>query len=70
MQDDPLRARSLRPGLSISGLRVEARRTEGGPRLEFNPHASLAYDFQMSLGVAQLVVAGSPLGAVAIHASP
>jgi len=70
MQDDSLRARSLRPGLSISGLRVEARRTEGGPRLEFNPHASLAYDFQMSLGVAQLVVAGSPLGAVAIHASP
>jgi general secretion pathway protein H len=69
-QDDSLRARSLRPGLSISGLRVEARRAEGGWRLEFNPHASLAYDFQMSLGVAQLVVAGSPLGAVAIHASP
>ena len=70
MQGDSLRARSLRPGLSISGLSVEARRTEGGLRLEFNPHASLAYDFQMSLGVAHLVVAGSPLGEVRIHASP
>jgi len=70
MLDDSLRPRSLRPGLSISDLRIEAMRTEGGMRLEFNPHAALAYDFQMSLGSARYVVAGSPLGVVSIHASP
>ena len=69
-QDDSLRARSLRPGLSISDLRVEAMRTEGGLRLEFNPHAALAYDFYMSLGAQRYTVAGSPLGEVRIHASP
>jgi general secretion pathway protein H len=70
MQDDSLRARSLRPGLSISDLRIEAMRTEGGLRLEFNPHAAQAFDFQMSLGAERYVVAGSPLGEVRIHASP
>ena len=70
MQGDPLRTRSLRAGLSISDLRIEAVRAEVGTRLEFTPHAPLAYDFQMSLGAAQLVVAGSPLGTVAIHAAP
>jgi len=69
-QDDSLRSRSLRPGLSISDLRVEAMRTEGGLRLEFNPHAALAYDFHMSLGAQRYTVAGSPLGEVRIHASP
>jgi general secretion pathway protein H len=70
MQDDSLRARGLRPGLSISDLRIEALRTEGGLRLEFSPHAAQAYDFQMSLGAERCIVAGSPLGAVSIHASP
>lgn len=70
MQSDPLRTRSLRPGLSIADLRIEAVRAELGTRLEFTPHAALAYDFQMSLGAAQLVVAGSPLGRVTIHAAP
>jgi general secretion pathway protein H len=70
VQDDPLRPRSLRPGLSISELRIEARRTEGGVRLEFNPHVALAYEFQISLGVERYIVAGSPLGEVRSHASP
>jgi general secretion pathway protein H len=70
MQDDSLRPRSLRPGLSIADLRIEARRSEDGLRLEFNPYAAQAFDFQMSLGPARYSVAGSPLGAVSIHASP
>ena len=69
-QDDPLRPRSLRAGLSISDLRIEAMRTEGGLRLEFNPHAALAYDFRISLGAERFIVAGSPLGEVRVHASP
>ena len=67
---DDLRPRSLRPGLSISDLRIEAMRTEGDPRLELNPHGALAYSFQISLGAERYVVAGSPLGEVRIHASP
>ena len=70
MQDDSLRPRSLRPGLSISDLRLEGLRTEGGLRLEFNPYASLAYDFQLSLGAERCIIAGSPLGEVRVHASP
>jgi len=69
-QDDSLRPRNLRPGLSISDLRIEAGRTEGGLRLEFNPHVAVAYDFQMSLGAERYIIAGSPLGEVRIHASP
>ena len=69
-RNDSLRARSLPPGVAISDLRIEAMRTEGGLRLEFNPHAALAYDFHMSLGAQRYTVAGSPLGEVRIHASP
>jgi general secretion pathway protein H len=69
-QDDSLRPRNLRPGLSISDLRIEAGRTEGGLRLEFSPHAAQAYDFQMSLGAERYFVAGSPLGQVSIRAAP
>jgi general secretion pathway protein H len=69
-QDDSLRARSLRPGLSISDLRIEAMPIEGGPRLELSPHGALAYSFQISLGAERYVVAGSPLGEVRIHVSP
>jgi general secretion pathway protein H len=70
MRDDSLRPRELRPGLSIANLRIEAMRTESGTRLEFNPNTAQAFEFQMSLGTARYVVAGSPLGAVSIHASP
>ena len=69
VQEDPLRARSLRAGLSISGLRIEAMRTEG-LRLEFNPHAAQAYEFQVSLGQERCIVAGSPLGEESVHVSP
>jgi general secretion pathway protein H len=70
VHEDPLRPRSLRPGLAISDLRVEAMRTEGGLRLEFNAHAAQAYDFQISLGHERFIVAGSPLGEVRVHVSP
>jgi general secretion pathway protein H len=68
--DDSLRARSLRPGMVISELRIEAMRPPGELRLEFSPNGSLAYDFQMSLGTARYGVAASPLGEVRVHASP
>ena len=67
VREDFLRARSLPPGTAISELRVEAMPPAGGLRLEFSPHASLAYDFQMSLGAARYSVTGSPLGEVRIH---
>ena len=68
--DDSLRPRTLPPGMTISELRIEAARSPGGMRLEFDPYGSLAYDFQMSLGAARYAVASSPLGEVRIHASP
>jgi len=68
--DGSLRARSLPPGMAISDLRIEAMQPPGGMRLEFGPHGSFAYDFQMSLGAARYAVAGSPVGEVRIHASP
>jgi general secretion pathway protein H len=69
-REDSLRARSLPPGVAISDLRIEAMRPAGGMRLEFGPHGSLAYDFEMSLGAARYAVAASPLGEVRIHEPP
>jgi len=69
-RDDSLRERSLPPGMAISDLRIEAMQPQGGMRLEFGPHGSLAYDFQMSLGEARYAVAASALGEVRIDASP
>jgi general secretion pathway protein H len=69
-RNDSLRARSLPSGMAISDLRIEAMRPPVGMRLEFGPHGSLAYDFQMSLRAARYAVAASPLGEVRIHASP
>jgi general secretion pathway protein H len=66
---DPLRVRSLPPGMAISELRIEALQSPGGLRLEFNPYGSLAYDFKMSLGDARYAVAASPLGDVRINES-
>jgi len=68
-RDDSLRARSLPPGMAISELRIEAARPPGAMRLEFDPHGTLAYELQMSLGAARTTVAASPLGEVSIHAS-
>jgi len=70
VREDSLRARSLPPGVAISDLRIEAMLPADGMRLEFGPHGSLAYDFQMSLGAARYAVAASALGEVRIHASP
>jgi general secretion pathway protein H len=66
-RDDSLRARSLPARMAISELRIEALPAGGGMRLEFEPHASLAYDLRMTLGEARYVVAASPLGEVQIH---
>lgn len=68
-REDSLRARSLPPGVAISGLRIEATQAPEGMRLEFGPHGSLAYDLEMSLGAARYAVAASPLGEVRIHES-
>jgi general secretion pathway protein H len=66
-REDSLRARSLPPGMAISGLRVEALAPAEGMRLEFDPYGSLAYDLRMSLGTARCTVVASPLGEVRIH---
>jgi hypothetical protein len=55
--------------MGISDLRIETMQPPGGLRLEFNPHASLAYEFRMSLGAARYAVDASPLGDVRIHES-
>ena len=68
-REDSLRARSLPPGVVISELRIEAAQPPDGMRLEFGPHGSLAYDFEMSLGDARYAVAASPLGEVRIQES-
>jgi general secretion pathway protein H len=67
---DSLRGRSLPAGMAITDLQIEARRPPGGMRLEFRPHGTLAYEFQMTLGTARYAVAASPVGAVRIHAVP
>ena len=66
----PVRMRSLPPGMALSDLRIEAAPRPGGMRLEFDPDGSLAFDFQMSLGVARYAVAASPLGEVRTYSSP
>lgn len=68
--DDALRARRLPSGMAISALRVEAKPAPGEPRLEFEPHGALAYDFRMTLGDARYAVAASPVGEVSIDALP
>lgn len=70
IRDDSLRARSLPPGMAISGLQIEAMRPPAGMRLEFSPQGALAYDFQISLGAERYTVAASPLGDVRIDALP
>ena len=65
--DDSLRPRTLPAGMAISELRIEAARAPEGLRLEFSPHGSLAFDFQMSLGTARYAVVASPVGEVRIH---
>ena len=67
-REDALRARSLPPGMAIAGLRVEARNAPEGMRLEFSPHAALAYELDLSLGAARYAIRASPIGEVRLHA--
>lgn len=69
IRDDALRARRLPPGMTLSGLQIEALQPADGMRLEFSPHGALAYDFQISLGAERYTVTASPLGEVRIDAS-
>ena len=55
-REDSLRARSLPPGMAISGLRIE-----------FDPYVPVAYEVQMSLGQARTSIDASPIGEVRIH---
>jgi general secretion pathway protein H len=65
--DDSLRARTLPQGMTISGLRVENRRSPEHMRLEFNPYGvTLSFSVEMALGAARFTVAGSPIGEIRV----
>lgn len=60
---DPLRARSLPQGMSISELRVEAMGPRSFKRVEFSPSGDmLAFTIDFSLGSEHYAVAASPVG--------
>ena len=64
---EPLRARILPQGVSVSDFRVESMRPQGDMRLEFTPQgASLAFAVGMSLGAERYSVVGSPVGDVRV----
>lgn len=61
--NDPLRARALPNGMSISRLRVETMRPPGTMRLVFEPDGiAPAYTVEMSFGAARYTIAASPIG--------
>ncbi len=63
LDSDPLRARMLPQGITISGLQIETMRPQGSMRLEFTPYGSmLAFNVEMSLGAERSVIAASPVG--------
>lgn len=65
--NDLLRARALPPGVTISGLQVEATRPPSGTRLEFTPYGpTLAFNVEMSLGIERFTIAASPVGDVRV----
>lgn len=67
LDNDPLRARTLPQGITISGLQVETMRPQGVMRLEFTPYGStLAFNVEMSLGAERCVIAASPVGDVRV----
>ena len=64
---DPLRARTLPQGITISGLQVETVRPQGVMRLEFTPYGpTLAFNVEMSLGAERYAIAASPVGEVRV----
>ena len=64
---DPLRARTLPQGITISGLQVETMRPQGVLRLEFTPYGpTFAFNVEMSLGAERFIIAASPVGDVRV----
>lgn len=62
---DLLRARTLPQGMTISDLRVETMRPQGGMRLEFMPYGPTpSFTIELSLGAELYAVAASPVGDV------
>jgi general secretion pathway protein H len=60
---DPLRARTLPQGVSISNLRVETMPQQGTMRLVFSPDDfAPAFTLDISLGRARYTLAASPVG--------
>lgn len=67
INSDALRARALPPGMSISDLRVDNKRSPEDMRLQFKPHgAGPSFSIEMSLGEARYTVANSPTGEVRV----
>lgn len=64
---DPLRARTLPDGMSISNLRIEAMPAQGAMRLVFAPDDfAPAFTLEMSLGTARYTLAASPVGVLKV----
>jgi general secretion pathway protein H len=60
---DPLRARTLPQGMSITNLRVETTRPQEAMRLVFTPDGlAPAFTLEMMLGEARDTVVASPVG--------
>ena len=65
--NNQFRARTLPAGMTISALQVEGMPAQAGMRLEFVPYAStVAFNIEMSMGVAHDAVAGSPIGDIRV----
>jgi hypothetical protein len=65
--NDPLRARALPSGMSITGFRVEAMRPPGAMRLIFEPDGiAPAFTVELSFGAAHFTIASSPVGEVQV----
>jgi general secretion pathway protein H len=63
---DPLRARILPQGITISGLQIETMRPPV-MRLEFTPYGTtFSFSIEMSLGAERCAIAGSPVGDVRV----
>lgn len=66
--NDPLRARTLPPGMRIASLLVENMPVSGAMRLEFVPHAPApSFTIGLVLGAVRYLVAASPIGEVQVR---
>lgn len=67
VDDDFLRARTLKKGMTISNMRVENMRSPEHMRVEFTPYGSaLSFSVEMSLGDAHCTVTSSPIGEILV----